>query len=292
MFFSKYSEKKDGVIRPFDMKSNKVKVVSIIIMIICILIAIICFFPAIWVFLAGFKDIKEFRKGVSLLPSTFDVSVFTETWKKLQFARAYLNSLIMVVGAVICAVLFNGLLAYGLSILKPRGHKAIMGLVMWSLLIPSTTSLVALVINIGKIGLQNSFLPLWLAYGANAFYVVMFKQFFQGIDRELLEAAKLDGCGVLQMFTKIVLPLSKSIIMVITIFAVTAAWSDFLLPYLVLNGSGKETVMVQLYRYQTARTTDVDMVRAIFFSIIPPTILFCIFQRKITDGAAIGAVKG
>lgn len=292
MFFKKYSEKKDGAIRGYDIHSTKVKVLSIIIMIICVIIAFICFFPAVWVFLAGFKNIKEFRTEVSLLPSHFDFSVFGETWKKLEFAKSYLNSLIMVVGAVVCSIVFNGLLAYGLAILKPRGHNIIMALVMWSLLIPSTTSIVALVVNISRLGLKNSFVPLWFAYGANAFYVILFKQFFQGIDQELLEAARLDGCGVLKMFSKIILPLSKSIIMVITIFAVTGAWSDFLLPYLLLNGSGKETVMVQLYRFQTARTTDVDMIRAIFFSIIPPTILFCIFQKQITDGAAVGAVKG
>lgn len=292
MFFNKYSEKKDGAIRGFDVHSKRVKVLCIIIMIICLVIAAICFFPAIWVFLAGFKNIKEFRTNSSLLPASFNISVFKETWDKLQFGSAYLHSFIMVIGAVICSVTFNGLLAYGLAILRPRGHKVIMALVMWSLLIPSTTSIVALVLNIGHLGLKNSFLPLWLAYGANAFYVVLFKQFFEGIDKELIEAAKLDGCGVLKMFSRIMLPLSKSIIVVVTIFAITASWSDFLLPYLVLNGSGKETVMVQLYRFQTARTTDVDMVRAIFFSIIPPTILFCIFQRQITDGAAVGAVKG
>lgn len=98
--------------------------------------------------------------------------------------------------------------------------------------------------------------------------------------------------NVVQVFYKIVLPLSKPIIMVIVIFAVTAAWSDFLLPYLILNGSGKETVMVKLYTYSTSRTTAIDMIRAIFFSLIPPTILFSIFQKQITDGAAGGAVKG
>ena len=198
----------------------------------------------------------------------------------------------MVIGCVISAVFFNGLLAYGLALLKPKGHKIIEGLVMWSLLIPTTTSIVALFVNITNLGLNNSYIPLWLSYGANAFWVVLFKEFFEGLPKELIEAAKLDGCNVLQIFYKIVLPMSKPIIMVIIIFAVTAAWSDFLLPYLILNGSGKETVMVKLYSYSTSRTTAIDMIRAIFFSIIPPTVIFMLFQKQITDGAAGGAVKG
>lgn len=292
MFFKKYADKIDGAIRGFDVKSPRVKIISILIMVVCAILAIIAVYPLVWVFLSGFKDIKELTTEATLLPSHFDFSVFKKTWDQLGFLTYYKNSFIMVVGAVICAVIFNGLIAYALAILKPKGYKIINGLIMWSLLIPTTTSIVALFCNINRLGLMNSYIPLWLSYGANAFWVVLFKEFFEGLPKELIEAAKIDGCNVLQIFYKIVMPLSKPIIMVIIIFAVTAAWSDFLLPYLLLNGSGKETVMVKLYSYMTSRTTDIDIIRAIFFAIIPPTVLFVIFQRKIMDGAAGGAVKG
>ena len=292
MFFSKYGKKADGTIRFYDLHSTRTKILCVLIFIICILITIVCLFPPIWVFLASFKDIKEFRREATILPSQFGLDVFAKTWKDLKFFKYYINSFISVGGSVVCAVLFNGLLAYGLGILKPKGHKVLLGLVMWSLLIPATTSIVALFVNINKIGLNQSFLPLWLSFGANAFYVILFKQFFEGLPRELIEAAKLDGCGYLQTFLKIVLPLSKSIVMVIIIFAVNAAWSDFLLPYLVLNGSGKETVMVRLFMFRTSNATDVEVLRAVAFSIIPPIILFTIFQKQITEGAAAGALKG
>jgi len=80
--------------------------------------------------------------------------------------------------------------------------------------------------------------------------------------------------------------------MVIVIFAITASWSDFLLPYLLLNGSGKETVMVRLFLFRTSNATDVEVLRGVAFSMIPPTILFFIFQKQITEGAAAGAIKG
>ena len=292
MFFDKYSNKKDGVIRGYDIRSPKVKILSVIIMIICILMVCICLFPAIWVFLASFKDIKEFTRNVTILPDKFDWSRMAETWKAFNFTKYYKNSLISVVGSTVCAVVFNGLLAYGLGVLKPKGYKVALGLVMWSLLIPGTVSIVALFRNINLIGLNKSFVPLWLSFGANAFYVVLFKQFFEEIPKELLEAAKLDGCGVLRIFTNIMLPLSKPIITVVAIFAVTAAWSDFLLPYLVLNGTDKVTVMVKLFSFKDTPTDAVSVLRAAFFAIIPPTIIFAIFQKQITDGAASGAVKG
>lgn len=292
MFFSKYSEKKDGAIRGYDIRSGKVKALAIVIMVICLLIVAICLFPALWVFFASFKDIKEFTKNATILPQSFDWSRIAETWNAFKFTKYYTNSLISVAGSVVCAVIFNGLLAYGLSILKPKGYKVAYALVMWSLMIPATTSIVALFRNINLIGLKGSFLPLWLAFGANAFYVVLFMQFFEDLPSELLEAARLDGCGVWAVFSKIILPLSKPIIVVVAIFAVTAAWSDFLLPYLVLQGSGKETVMVKLFSFKDTPTDAVSVLRAALFAIIPPTIIFAIFQKQITDGAAMGAVKG
>lgn len=298
MFFEKYNNKKDGVIRGYDIRSSKTKALAIVIMVICFLMIAICLFPAIWVFLASFKDIKEFTREVSIIPESFDWSRMAETWNAFKFTRYYKNSLIHVAGATVCAVVFNGLLAYGMAVLKPKGSKIVVALIMWTLLIPSVISIVPLFRNINLIGLSKSFVPLWLAYGANAFYVMLFKQFFEEIPKELTEAAKLDGCGVWRMFLNIILPLSKPILMVVAIFAVTAAWSDFLLPYLVLNGAkwadgtDMSTVMVKLFSFKDTPTDAVSVLRASFFAIIPPTIIFVIFQKQITDGAASGAVKG
>lgn len=129
-------------------------------MLICLLLVVICLFPAVWVFLASFKDIKEFTRNVTIFPESFEWSRIADTWNAFNFPKYYTNSLISVVGSVVCAVVFNGLLAYGLGVLKPKGHKIALGLVMWSLMIPATTSVVALFRNINLIGLKGSFLPL------------------------------------------------------------------------------------------------------------------------------------
>jgi multiple sugar transport system permease protein len=292
MFFNKYTKKEEGTIRFYDLHSNKTKILCVVIFILCLGIMAVSLFPAIWVFLASFKDIREFRRNNTILPKAFDMQTYIKTWNDLKFVKYYINSLIAVVGCAISAVLFNGLLAYGLAILKPKGHKVVYALVMWSLLIPATTSIVALFVNINRVGLNKSFIPIWLSLGANAFYVILFKQFFEGIPKEYIEAARLDGGGNLRIFRSIILPMSQSIVMVVIIFAVNAAWSDFLLPYLVLNGSGKETVMVRLFQFNTSNATDVDVLRAVAFSIIPPIILFAIFQKQITLGVTAGGIKG
>lgn len=292
MFFKKYMEKKDGVIRFYDLHSTRTKILNVLIFITCIIIVIATLFPIVWSFLASFRTIKDFNNTPSIIPETFNFALFTQTWKELKFVNNYINSLFVVVGSAISAIFFNGMLAYAVSIVKPKGHKIIFGLVMWSLLIPPMASMVALFVNINKLNLTQSFIPLWLMMGANAFFVVLFKQFFESLPKELIEAAKLDGAGYVQTFLRIIIPLSKSIVMVIIIFSINAAWSDFLMPYLILNGSGKETVMVRLFSFQGSNATAVEVLRAVVFSIIPPIILFAIFQKKITEGAATGALKG
>lgn len=293
MQFKSYQMKKDGAIRSYDLKSKKNKLIIISIFIVCIIIAIISLFPAFWVFMGSFKDIKEFTRSSRILPERFDFTLLAASWQRLKFVKYFINSGIVMLGYCLCAVLMNGLIAYGLAVLKPKGYKVLYTLIMLCLIIPSSGSIIALYANINRIGLNGSFIPLWLGAGANAFTVILFKNFFEAIPAELLEAARLDGAGRLRMFLNIVLPLSKPIISVVIIFAINSSWSEFLLPYLLLNNSDKQTVMVHLYKLQSdTQTTNVVMIRAILFSVIPPTILFMIFQKRITDGAVSGAIKG
>lgn len=293
MKFKSYQTKKDGAIRSYDLKSNKNKVIVTVIFMICVFIAVISLFPAFWVFMGSFKDIKEFTKAATILPEKFDFSLLVTSWEKLKFVKYFINSGIVMIGYCLCAVLMNGLIAYGLAVLKPKGYKILYSLIMLCLIIPSSGSIIALYANINRIGLNGSFIPLWLGAGANAFTVILFQKFFEALPAELLEAARLDGAGRLRMFINIIMPLSKPIISVVIIFAINSSWSEFLLPYLLLNNSNKQTVMVHLYKLQTDTfTTNVIMIRAILFSVIPPTILFMIFQKRITDGAVGGAIKG
>ncbi len=291
-FFDNYQSKSEGAIRFYDVKSRKTKFWVILIHIACGLIALIALFPVFWLVCSSLKNMNEFWITTKILPESPDWTGWIETWNAFGFTKYYINSGIAVAGGVVCAVFFNGLMAYVLAVLKPRGHKIVLALIMWCLLIPPTTSFVALFVNIKKLGLTNSFVPLWLQMGANAYWVVLFKNYFEGLPKDYLEAARLDGCGNFRIFTRIVLPLSKPIIVVVAIFAITAAWSDFLLPFLIL-GEEKQTVMVKLYSFNSSiKTNRLDIIRAVMYSIIPPTLIFALFQKQIMGGVMSGGIKG
>ena len=282
-----------GVIRNYDMSSVAVRIGYAIIYVLCAIMVVFAVFPLIWVILAGFKDLKEFMSSTEILPNKFDFGLFLQTWSQLGLAKNYLNSLFSVAGSVVCALLFNGLLGYGLAILKPKGYGVVKKLVMLSLLVPATISIVPLFMNIQRLHMGNSFLPLWLSYGANAMYVVLFIQFFESLPKEMIEASRIDGCSPLQTFFHIVLPLSKPICAVVAIFAINASWSDFLLPYLVLRGGPLQTVMVRLFVFSTEQTVNADtMMRSVVFSMIPPIILFVLFQKQLTENSVSAGIKG
>ena len=290
-----------GVIRDYDMHSASVRVGYGFIIFFCLIMTVIAVFPIIWVVLAGFKDLKEFMSSAKLLPEVFDFSLFAKTWSQLGIAQNYLNSLISVAGSVVCAIVFNGLLGYGLAILKPKGYGIVKKLVMLSLLLPTTISIVPLFMNIQKLNLGGSFVPLWLSYGANAMYVILFVQFFESLPTSIIEAGRIDGCTQLQTFFYIVLPLSKAALASIGLMFAVSYWNDY------TNYKLYITTDQSLYNFQmklrsiimgsdlpaanggAAENTVTNA--AVIVAILPFMILYPFLQKYFVKGINIGAVK-
>lgn len=301
---SKFDKKKDaqamGIISKFDMQNPSVKVLYGLIWFFLILAVLLCFVPPLWCMTSALKDSREFFSvPATIIPRSFHPEKLWETWEMLNFGQAYINTVIVLCGSLVMSLVCNGMMGYVLSRLRPRGYKLVLSLVLWTLMLPQSVSQVPLFKNflslpILGINITESYLPMWLLAGANAFYVLIFKSFFDGIPQSLIEAARLDGCTNLGIFFRVMLPLSKPVLMVIAIFTINASWSDFFWPYLVL-GSRSElyTVMVKIFYMagSSGYSEDIQVV-ALIFTIIPPTILFLFFQRYIMSGFTLSGIKG
>ena len=301
---SKFDKKKDaqamGIISKFDMQNPSVKVLYGLIWFFLILAVLLCFLPPLWCMTSALKDSREFFSvPATLIPRSFHPEKLWETWEMLNFGQAYINTVIVLCGSLVMSLVCNGMMGYVLSRLRPRGYKLVLSLVLWTLMLPQSVSQVPLFKNflslpILGINITESYLPMWLLAGANAFYVLIFKSFFDSIPQSLIEAARLDGCTNLGIFFRVMLPLSKPVLMVIAIFTINASWSDFFWPYLVL-GSRSElyTVMVKIFYMagSSGYSEDIQVV-ALIFTIIPPTILFLFFQRYIMSGFTLSGIKG
>ena len=289
-----------GVIRDYDMHSASVRVGYGFIIFFCLIMTVIAVFPIIWVVLAGFKDLKEFMSSVKLLPEVFDFSLFAKTWSQLGIAQNYLNSLISVAGSVVCAIVFNGLLGYGLAILKPKGYGIVKKLVMLSLLLPTTISIVPLFMNIQKLNLGGSFVPLWLSYGANAMYVILFVQFFESLPTSIIEAGRIDGCTQLQTFFYIVLPLSKAALASIGLMFAVSYWNDYTNFKIYVTNNKLFNFQMKLRNMvmdndipNNGDGIDPNTIAnaAVIVAILPFAIIYPFCQNYFVQGVNIGAVK-
>ncbi len=292
----RFEEKRDGVLTFADLRRPRAKIGYWIMFVMLLVVALICLIPPLWLFLSSFKTSTELMQiPPTLFPETFSLSKVVTIWKKQQFLKTYANTMILAAGSVVSAVVINGLAGYVLGCLKPKGSKTVFTIILWTMLMPTTLSMVPLYKNfisfpILGINLTNTFVPMWLCAGASAFNILLFKNAFESIPPSLLEAARLDGCGNVGIFTRIVLPLSLPIIMVVSIFTVNGTWGDFLLPYLVLTDSNKQTVMISIYKFSSALPLD-ERLMSLVFAILPPSILFFFFQKHIMSGATMGSIK-
>ena len=230
-----FNEKTAGLLNFSDLKKVRFKALYWGMFSFLIILSLAAILPIIWVFLSGFKTTAEmYSIPPTLLPSHIDLSILKSVWDKVSFGRGYLSSLYIVLGCLAFDIGLNGMLGYVLSKIRPMGSKFIGSLIFWSMLLPGI-SMVPLYITlvdlpILHINLTGSFFPLWLMAGCSAFNVLLFRSFFNGIPMSYLEAARIDGCSNLEAFIRIIIPLSKPIIVVVSIFSVTHSWSHFMWP--------------------------------------------------------------
>lgn len=295
---SRFTNKTVGILSFIDMKRADNRVLYWAMFAILIILSLICVLPPLYILISSFKTTRELLQfPIQWLPAEWSIDKFVRIWNNLEFGKYYFNTIIIIIGSIIFSILSNGLAGYVLSCLKPKGSVLYGTIIMWTMLLPSAMSFIAVFKNmvdlpILHINLTNSFWPMWLGAGANAFQVLLYKNFFDSISKSLIEAATLDGAGKFKVFSKIILPLSKPVVAVDAIFTVTSCWGDFLLPYLILGDDKKKTVMLAIYDMSIGQKYSIDeQLVGIVFAIVPPIIIFFFLQKYIMGGLTLGGVK-
>lgn len=292
-------EKKDhGALSSIDMKSPKYQLLYWFMFAFLILCVLVCVVPILWVVVSCFKDTKEFFQiPPTIIPKSFNPEYVVNVWNKMNVGRSYANTMLVACGQVAFAVIFNGMGAYVISRLKPKGSRLLFVAIVWTMMLPMSTSTVPMFATfmefpIGKFSMMNTYWPLIVPAGANAFTMLIFKSFFDGIDMSYIEAARVDGCSNLGIFTRIVLPLSIPVVVAVAVFAFQGAWNDFIWPYLVLKDESLFTVPVQVFRMKTGSFLENEYIIMLMFSMIPSLVMFVLFQKQIMNGVSLGGVKG
>ncbi|WP_372629312.1 sugar ABC transporter permease [Cohnella sp.] len=254
-------------------------------------------YPASWVVLSSFKPGKSLYSE-TFVPRSLTLSHYAELFQSesLMFSTWYFNTLKVAVFSMLFSTLLVTLSAYALSRFRFPWRKASLTLLLILGMFPGFMSMVAVYILLMQIGLLNTHTALIVVYsfGAIMFNLFVAKGFFDTLPKGIEEAARMDGAGNLKVFTRIMLPLSKPMLVFVALTTFTGAWVDFIFASLVLRSKEKWTVAVGLYdmvnSYQNAYFT-LFAAGAVFIAI-PITLLFMYLQRHFVDGLTAGANKG
>jgi multiple sugar transport system permease protein len=214
----------------------------------------------------------------------------------MNLATYFLNTVVVALGVWGFQLAVDVPAAYALSKLRPVLGNKILALMLATLMLPTSALLVPLYVTITDVpifgvNLINSPTALWLPAAANAFNIYLLKRFFDQIPDELLEAARLDGAGPVRVLWRIVLPISRPILAVVSILSIVTAWKDFIWPLLVFPDPGKQTLSVALQRMEMDMPLNL-LLAGLVLASVPMVAVFLLFQRHILAGLTAGSLKG
>ncbi len=264
---------------------------SVIVALVTILMGV----PLYWVATGAVKTNREIYTFPPIwIPRNPQWSNFVEAWQAVPFPRFFVNSIVTTAGAVALELVFALLTAYALVFLRVRGRGLVFGFVVAALLVPSTVTLLPNYLTVARLGWINTYQGLIIPVAAVAFGVFLFRQHFLTLPRDLLDAARLDGCGHFGLIRHVVIPLSQPVMVTFLVIYLVAHWNDFLWPLVATNRLEWRTVPVGVaYLYQVEGVQNWGPILAgTLMALLPMLVVYVVAQRWIVKGIGGGAIKG
>lgn len=259
-------------------------------------IAGIFLLPFYWMAISAFKNTAEiFANPVRWFPETFRWSNVTNlvTREDFPFLRQFANS-VFYAGSVALAVCFScSLAAYSFGCLRWRGRNLVFGLTVCALLLPGVVTFLPVYMGWTRLGLNGTYWPLIAPFFlGDAFFIFMLRQFFLGVPRELMDAARLDGASEFRIWWQIVLPQVSTALIIVGLFAIVYTWNEFFGPLIYLQDRQDFPLSLGLFTFQAARAKEwsVTMTGALF-TALPMVVLFLLTQRLFQRGLSSTGLK-
>ncbi|MEN6595306.1 MAG: carbohydrate ABC transporter permease [Clostridiaceae bacterium] len=242
----------------------------------------------------SFKTTQQFVDSPFQLPASLDFKNYIAAFEKMNFVKAFTNSLLIMVVSVTLIIFSSSMAAYFLVRNKWKINKIIFAVLVASMIVPFQAVMIPLVSIYGSLDLMNSkwvLMFMYMGFG-QAFAIFIFHGFIKNIPLEMEEAAMIDGCNRMQSFFKIVFPLLKPVIITVLILDVLWIWNDYLLPSLVLLSPSERTLPLSTYNFFTSYSVDfAPLMAGIVLTILPVLIVYLFCQKQIVKGVVQGAIK-
>ena len=263
-----------------------------------ILLSVALMVPFGWMLSTALKPIEQvFDFPPSWIPNPVLVENFWIGWTHVPMTRYLLNTLYITFVAIVGVVGSSSLVAFAFARLRAPGKEALFLILLSTMMLPQQVTLIPNFLFFKYLGWLNTYKPLLVpAFTAAPFFVFLLRQFYMTVPIELDEAARIDGCGVLGIFWRIMLPLSKPAIATVAIFVFFNRWNSFLWPLIYLRSPEKYTLAVGLsffHSQQGQMLTYWNHLMAVTILVaIPPLLVFFFAQRHFVQGIALTGIKG
>ena len=274
------------------MKASK-NVSTIVTYTALVLGSVTMIFPFLWMLLTSFKTQSEAMAiPPKILPSGWELTNFFTALQSLPFTNLYLNTGLMILFRVICAVVFSSMAGYAFAKLNFPGKNLLFGLVLMQMMLPSQIFIIPQYQMLAKMGATNSIFALVFPGLVSAFCTFFLRQAYMGIPNEIAEAAYLDGCNKWQTFVKVMFPLTGSSMAALAIFTAVFAYADLMWPLICNTDLNMMTLSAGLSTLNGQYTTNFPVLMAgSLLAMIPMLILYLLFQKQFIEGIAMTGGK-
>ena len=275
--------------------TQRAKVNKVVIYVILVLMAFIMLFPFVWMILTALKTNQE---AISVNPfyifphSGWHWENFAKVWKSYNFVLLYKNTLLMIFFRVVCACLTATMAGYAFGRLNFPGKNFLFSLVLIQMMIPSQIFIIPQYLMVSKLGWLNTVAGLVFPGIVTAFGTYLLKTGYQGLPKDLEEAASIDGCNIGQRFLRIMMPLTRSSMVSLGIFTALFAFKDLMWPMIVCTRSETTTLSAGLAKMQGQYGSDYPtMMASAVLAIVPMVVIYVIFQKQFVEGIATSGGK-
>ncbi|MCH1639734.1 carbohydrate ABC transporter permease [Paenibacillus timonensis] len=287
--------KERGILSPSDLQKPLNKIVYGFMVLCIAVMAFTMLYPIAMTMFNGLKSNQEVNSfPPRFFPQEWHWDNFPKAWDYINLPMFLKNTLLIFGGNLLMTILVLGLASFSISRIRVPYSRAIYFFILLTLFIPASSYMIPNFVNLKELGLLNSYWAFWLPAGANAYYFLLMKNFFDGIHPEIFEAARIDGASEWTSYLRIAVPLSVPIFATLAIFIFSTAWNDWFWPSLVMHTEDKYTLATAIYKYViNARNMDSSIKFSILFMVmIPPIFVFLGFQKFIMRSVNLSAVKG
>lgn len=279
---------------------KKMKISSKVWLIVALLvITVISLFPILYPLMSSFRSDQEIFTYATpfqlhtLWPVEWSFNNYIALFKEYNFGQYFLNTIIEVGAIIPLSIIICSIAAYSFTFFDFKGKKVLFSLFILSFMVPSEAIALPLYQLVNKMGLVNTYWALILPALANGLTLFMFSQSFKDIPVSLLEAAKIDGGNWFTCYWKIVMPLSKAIIVAMCLMTFVNEWNNYLWPLLVARFDNVKTVTIATCAFKEQNVINWSLIYASsMLSALVPIFVFLPFQKYFVQGITSGSVKG